>query len=362
MNHPPGWFPDPSAPHRLRWWDGARWTEHVSDAGVHGVDPPTPPPRQQPTSSLYDTLSAALRGHSALAAGIAVLLVVAIAAGVTVGRVTGTSPVPTAKHLQTAAPTATATPDTSTPTPTETTAPTPSPTAAQPSTPAGLPEPELTLDPPPPAGYTGIVEVLSAQGTGSTETPVFATRGTHLSGGMQVQKPGASWWLVPDGTTFDSSKPPTASCLAPSCGSGGWQAVVPVGRYRLVTDAAPEEQWSFTLDEQVQPPLSFSVLTPPPGATGPVPVVRTAGVGNQQTPVFHLSTSSLNGVMTNHGVSSRFWLVPAGQGFNPAAKPTATCSSGCAEGGWSATVAPGDWYLVVRADDTWSFEVDITAS
>jgi hypothetical protein len=25
---PPGWYPDPSGQARLRWWDGARWTEH----------------------------------------------------------------------------------------------------------------------------------------------------------------------------------------------------------------------------------------------------------------------------------------------------------------------------------------------
>lgn len=25
------WFPDPSGEHRLRWWDGNRWTDHVLD-------------------------------------------------------------------------------------------------------------------------------------------------------------------------------------------------------------------------------------------------------------------------------------------------------------------------------------------
>jgi hypothetical protein len=34
-----GWFPDPGAAHELRYWDGARWTEHVSDSGTQAVDP-----------------------------------------------------------------------------------------------------------------------------------------------------------------------------------------------------------------------------------------------------------------------------------------------------------------------------------
>jgi len=28
--NPPGWFPDPSDPRLLRWWDGARWTDSTS--------------------------------------------------------------------------------------------------------------------------------------------------------------------------------------------------------------------------------------------------------------------------------------------------------------------------------------------
>jgi hypothetical protein len=36
---PAGWHPDPSARHRLRYWDGAQWTAYVSDAGDTGIDP-----------------------------------------------------------------------------------------------------------------------------------------------------------------------------------------------------------------------------------------------------------------------------------------------------------------------------------
>lgn len=35
---PPAWHPDPYGRHQLRWWDGERWTEHVSSGGVASVD------------------------------------------------------------------------------------------------------------------------------------------------------------------------------------------------------------------------------------------------------------------------------------------------------------------------------------
>ncbi|HUC36123.1 MAG TPA: DUF2510 domain-containing protein [Acidimicrobiales bacterium] len=37
---PPSWQPDPSRRHEFRYWDGTRWTEHVSDAGQQATDPP----------------------------------------------------------------------------------------------------------------------------------------------------------------------------------------------------------------------------------------------------------------------------------------------------------------------------------
>jgi len=36
---PRSWLPDPSGRHELRYWDGARFTEHVADAGKISVDP-----------------------------------------------------------------------------------------------------------------------------------------------------------------------------------------------------------------------------------------------------------------------------------------------------------------------------------
>lgn len=35
------WYPDPLGRHELRYWDGDRWTEHVSSHGRQSVDPPT---------------------------------------------------------------------------------------------------------------------------------------------------------------------------------------------------------------------------------------------------------------------------------------------------------------------------------
>jgi uncharacterized protein YxjI len=36
----PNWYPDPFGRHELRYYDGSRWTEHVSSHGRQAVDPP----------------------------------------------------------------------------------------------------------------------------------------------------------------------------------------------------------------------------------------------------------------------------------------------------------------------------------
>ena len=33
------WHPDPAGRHQLRWWDGQRWTDAVSDDGATSTDP-----------------------------------------------------------------------------------------------------------------------------------------------------------------------------------------------------------------------------------------------------------------------------------------------------------------------------------
>jgi hypothetical protein len=36
---PAGWHADPAGRYELRYWDGQRWTEHVSRGGVPATDP-----------------------------------------------------------------------------------------------------------------------------------------------------------------------------------------------------------------------------------------------------------------------------------------------------------------------------------
>ncbi|MFJ8053847.1 DUF2510 domain-containing protein [Streptomyces luteogriseus] len=40
MTPPPGWYPDPHAPHLQRWWDGTAWTEHRRAPEAAAVPPP----------------------------------------------------------------------------------------------------------------------------------------------------------------------------------------------------------------------------------------------------------------------------------------------------------------------------------
>lgn len=35
---PAGWHPDPTSRFQYRWWDGERWSEHVSSDGVASTD------------------------------------------------------------------------------------------------------------------------------------------------------------------------------------------------------------------------------------------------------------------------------------------------------------------------------------
>ncbi len=106
----------------------------------------------------------------------------------------------------------------------------------------------------------------------------------------------------------------------------------------------------------------FTTVPLPPASArqGFVATVKASGNGNGSTPPFTLSASSIGGGMGNNGTFAVFWVVPAGQRFDETKPPTASCTSGCASGGWANTVNPGKYYLVVRADAGWSFEISQT--
>src|SRR5688572_3331001 len=55
------WYPDPTSRHELRYWNGSVWTEHVSDAGITGLDPvAAPAPVGVAPASRLDRLDATL--------------------------------------------------------------------------------------------------------------------------------------------------------------------------------------------------------------------------------------------------------------------------------------------------------------
>jgi len=61
--HPANWYPDPLGRHEYRYFDGNQWTEHVSDHGRQGVDPPvgtsTVPTVNRPTEKVQRDVSRA---------------------------------------------------------------------------------------------------------------------------------------------------------------------------------------------------------------------------------------------------------------------------------------------------------------
>ncbi|XAS66350.1 DUF2510 domain-containing protein [Micrococcaceae bacterium Sec5.7] len=50
----PGWYPDPSGSAQLRWWDGRRWTEHLSGAPFQNR--PTARPEISAQTPVYNPL------------------------------------------------------------------------------------------------------------------------------------------------------------------------------------------------------------------------------------------------------------------------------------------------------------------
>ena len=83
-NPQPGWYSDPWSQDRLRWWDGAAWTEGTTSPETHGppvatIAPPAPaePPAAQP---LWRQRSFQVPAGAVLAA-VVVIAIVAFATG-----------------------------------------------------------------------------------------------------------------------------------------------------------------------------------------------------------------------------------------------------------------------------------------
>lgn len=55
---PAGWYPDPSAPNQLRWWDGAQWTTHVQPTPVAAPPMPAATVANAGAPSVQDQLAA----------------------------------------------------------------------------------------------------------------------------------------------------------------------------------------------------------------------------------------------------------------------------------------------------------------
>jgi hypothetical protein len=79
---PANWYPDPSGRHQLRYWDGTRWTENISNAGVVGRDdsPPVAPPGVGQARGYGVVPAAAAQPLNGLATALTVLLVLTMLA------------------------------------------------------------------------------------------------------------------------------------------------------------------------------------------------------------------------------------------------------------------------------------------
>jgi type II secretory pathway pseudopilin PulG len=69
---PAGWYPDPSAPTNLRWWDGAQWSEHVQ------LNPQAPAPLSVPAQAPSPPVFIHAPGGGGLSKYVVALIVVVV--------------------------------------------------------------------------------------------------------------------------------------------------------------------------------------------------------------------------------------------------------------------------------------------
>lgn len=59
------WYPDPLGRHEHRYWDGEKWTEHVSSNGSQSIDPPTGAPKTVTGTDRADRVQGQVADHVA---------------------------------------------------------------------------------------------------------------------------------------------------------------------------------------------------------------------------------------------------------------------------------------------------------
>jgi hypothetical protein len=76
---PAGWYPDPRDPRRIRWWDGAAWTEHTAPQPEGSGPYPSAAP-EQPYAAVVAEPAPDRRSVLPLIAGVVAFLVLAVGA------------------------------------------------------------------------------------------------------------------------------------------------------------------------------------------------------------------------------------------------------------------------------------------
>lgn len=131
----PNWYPDPHDATKLRYWDGAAWTDHVAPAAPTAAVGSTPPAAgaSAAETQVYaaapagPATSATTRRNLLIAGAVVIGVLVVGSIGAAIGAA-GRDPEPVATIAPlTPTPTPTPEPTTPSPTPTPTAAPTPTP-------------------------------------------------------------------------------------------------------------------------------------------------------------------------------------------------------------------------------------------
>ena len=203
----PGWHPDPANPSLVRYWDGARWTEHTQPAAG-----PTLPADGQPAPDEAD------RPHRKGVPRAVKILVGIVAAFVVLGIIGSLFGDPDSSSSDSVAEPASETPGTTaatsseTPTTTNTTTAAPAP----PTTTAAAPSPTTAFVSDPrcaPANQSLVDQVAS----GFSESGLTLTNGTIIDtgdytyvGGTTIDSSGrvenrSDVWVISDGTVYAST-------------------------------------------------------------------------------------------------------------------------------------------------------------